>query len=61
MDKLFIGFVLGIFFIMVATEISDGSYHSMAKRAKQDCEKHLPRFQECVVIALPVEKYKLDK
>jgi hypothetical protein len=41
-------FILGLFLTLVPS-----SYHAQAKAAITECERTLPRNQECMVIAVP--------
>jgi hypothetical protein len=51
---LIAGIILGAILVTVITMVP-WSYHSQAVRAKEQCEKTLPRNQECVITAVPKE------
>lgn len=57
------GFVLGLILGLVALMLTDslsGSYRSLAVAALEECEKTLPRNQQCVITAIPEEMGKND-
>ena len=56
MDKFFAGSAVGIIVFMVLLATLPGSIVRQANEALKECEKSLPRDQNCVVIALPVSK-----
>ena len=52
MSEFFAGLLCGILLVCGLISASP-SYHQMAKKAKEECEKSLPRDRVCVVIAVP--------
>lgn len=52
-------FVSGVVFgalLIIGLSVMPGSNVSEYNIAKKACEKHLPRDEHCVIIALPVSK-----
>ena len=52
---LMVGFVLGNIVLSLIIWASDATSFSVQK-AKEDCEKSLPRDQHCYIIAVPPNK-----
>ena len=52
---LSIGFVFGLICAMIILSIPSGLFHQ-AVTAIDECEKNLPRSQECVITAIPKEE-----
>lgn len=54
-SDLVTGFLAGVIAIVLVAHIP-GSILDVAKTAKKECEKHLPRDEHCVIIAVPISK-----
>ena len=54
-SDLVTGFLAGVIVIVLVAHIP-GSIIDVAKTAKKECEKHLPRDEHCVIIAVPISK-----
>ena len=53
--KMVIGAVFAILLLMFMVETSPGSYKNIVDNAIKECEKSLPRDQNCKIIAVPKE------
>ena len=51
---LIAGIIIGAMLVTMLTMVP-WSYHSKALKALEQCEKDLPRSQECVITAVPKE------
>lgn len=47
-----VGFMIGVFTMVILITTSSGTYHSKAKTAIKECQKSLPRDQVCKVIGV---------
>jgi hypothetical protein len=56
MYQFIFGLLFGIFGMAAAIDISPTSYYNVVNTALKECEKSLPRDQNCKIIALPVDK-----
>lgn len=56
MDKFFVGCFAGMFIFAGALSMIPNSLVKQANEAIKECEKSLPRDQNCKIIALPVDK-----
>lgn len=56
MDKFFAGCFVGMFVFAGALSMIPTSLVKQANDAVHECEKSLPRDQNCKIVALPVDK-----
>jgi hypothetical protein len=60
MSEGFNGFCIGAFvstlLILTLMDLAPSSDKNILRNAKSDCEKSLPRDQECKIVAIPVSK-----
>jgi hypothetical protein len=60
MSEGFNGFCIGAFvsalLILAIMNLVPSSDANILRNAKSECEKSLPRDQECVIVAIPVSK-----
>jgi hypothetical protein len=54
-DMFFGGFVTGTLIVVLTLAFTPGTF-TRAAHALGECEKSLPRDQECVIIAIPKDK-----
>lgn len=52
----FIGWFVGIMLSAVVVNFTSGATEDHVKSLIRDCERELPRNQNCVIVALPVSK-----
>ncbi len=56
MYQFIFGLLFGVFSTVALIDISPTSYYNIVNTALKECEKSLPRDQNCKIIALPVDK-----
>lgn len=54
-EGLVTGFIIGVIAVVLVAHIP-GSVIETSKTAIKNCEKHLPRDEHCVIIAIPISK-----
>lgn len=53
---LIVGMFLGILVVFFSENLSTNSVRNKYYRAIEECEKNLPRSENCVIVALPRSK-----
>ena len=56
MYQFIFGLLFGVFSTVALIDISPTSYYNVVNTALKECEKSLPRDQNCIIIALPIDK-----
>lgn len=56
LGTLLAGGVITLFIIVAAIDSSPKSHKNIVENALKECEKDLPRSQNCKIIAIPVDK-----
>lgn len=56
LGTLLSGGAIMLFIIVAAIDLSPKSYKNIVENALKECEKDLPRSQNCKIVAVPVDK-----